>query len=51
MIAPQHGSVINDKKILRYVFELLVSLEGVGIDGIIDDNYEFNFNRIKDRFN
>jgi flavorubredoxin len=47
MIAPQHGSIINDKEIMRYVFKLLVSLEDVGIDGIIDDNYEFNFNSIR----
>ena len=51
MIAPQHGSIIKDKKIMRYVFELLVSLEDVGIDGIIDDSYEFKFDSIKGRFN
>jgi flavorubredoxin len=38
MIAPQHGSIINDKNIMNYVFELLISLEDVGIDGIVDDN-------------
>jgi flavorubredoxin len=51
MIAPQHGSIINDKQIMRYVFELLASMEDVGIDGIIDDNYQFNFNNIRGKFN
>lgn len=51
IVAPQHGSIIRDQKIMRYVFERLASLENVGIDGIIDDSYEFNFSNIKRRFN
>jgi flavorubredoxin len=49
-IAPQHGSIINNKKIMQYVFELLATLKGVGIDGIIDDDYEFNPDKIRKRF-
>jgi flavorubredoxin len=49
-IAPQHGSIINDKETLRYVFESLATLKGVGIDGIIDDDYRFNFDKIGQRF-
>jgi flavorubredoxin len=50
MIAPQHGSIIKDKETLRYVFEVLATLKGVGIDGIIDDDYTFNLDKIKQRF-
>jgi len=50
MIAPQHGSIIRDKEIMRYVFELLDTLNGVGIDGVIEENYAFNLDRIKQRF-
>jgi flavorubredoxin len=51
VIAPQHGSVINNKKIMRYVFESLAALEDVGIDAIVEDDHEFNFSKIKSRFN
>ena len=51
MIAPQHGSIINDKDTLRYVFEMLATLKGVGIDGIVDDEYRFDFGKIGQRFN
>jgi flavorubredoxin len=50
MIAPQHGSIINDKETIRYVFESLATLEGVGIDGIIDHDYRFKFDKIRQRF-
>jgi flavorubredoxin len=50
MIAPQHGSIIKNKEIMRYAFELLATLKGVGIDGIIDDDYVFNLDKIKQRF-
>jgi hypothetical protein len=50
MIAPQHGSIINDKETLRFVFESLATLKGVGIDGIIDHDYRFNFDKIGQRF-
>ena len=49
-IAPQHGSIINDKEIMRYVFELLSTLEGVGIDGIVEDDYVFNSDHLRERF-
>ena len=50
MIAPQHGSIIKNKEIMRYVFELLASLKGVGIDGIIDDDFMLDLDKIKQRF-
>lgn len=50
-IAPQHGSIINDRQAIRYVFEQLINLPDVGIDGLIDDDYEFNFDRLKERLN
>ena len=49
-IAPQHGSIIDNKEIMRYVFELLASLKGVGIDGIIEDDYDFNSDKLRKRF-
>ena len=51
IVAPQHGSIIKDQKIMRYIFELLTSLEDVGIDGMVDDRYEFDFSNLKSRFN
>jgi flavorubredoxin len=51
MIAPQHGSIIKDNKIMRYVLEQLASLEDVGIDGIVDDSYKFDYSSLKSRFN
>ncbi len=50
MVAPQHGSIINDPNMIRYVFELLISLNEVGIDGVIDDHYVFNFDKLRERF-
>jgi hypothetical protein len=32
------------------VFERLATLKGVGIDGIIDDDYRFNIDKIGQRF-
>jgi flavorubredoxin len=49
MIAPQHGSIINDREVMRYVFERLINLTDVGIDGLIDNNYTFNFDRLTER--
>ena len=48
-IAPQHGSIINDRQVIRYVFAQLIDLSDVGIDGLIDDNYTFNFKNLKKR--
>ena len=50
MIAPQHGSIINKPEIFRYVFELLAKLKGVGIDGIVEDGYTFNDDKLRQRF-
>jgi flavorubredoxin len=50
-IAPQHGSIISDQQVIRYVFEQLINLSDVGIDGLIDDNYRFNFNKFRKRLN
>ena len=49
-IAPQHGSIITDKRELKYLFKLLTSLSDVGIDGIVEDDYQFNFGNLDDRF-
>jgi flavorubredoxin len=50
MIAPQHGSLIDDKEIIRYVFERLTALRGVGIDAIVKDGYDFDFGDLRKRF-
>ena len=49
IIAPQHGSVINDRQTLRHVFRLLWSLDDVGIDAIRDADYNLDFNNIAER--
>ena len=49
MIAPQHGSIINDPKVIRYVFEQLINLTDVGIDGLIGDDYAFDFDKLRKR--
>ena len=36
IIAPQHGSIINDRETIQIVFKRLQSLEDVGIDGVIN---------------
>ena len=45
ILAPQHGSIIADEDLLQYIFNLLASLEDVGIDGIIDPDYQFDFGK------
>ena len=50
MIAPQHGSVITDREIMRYVFEVLLSEKNIGIDGIVEDENILNFGNLKERF-
>ena len=50
MIAPQHGSIIKDKETMRYVFEVLANLKGVGIDGVIEDDHMLDLDKIKQRF-
>ena len=49
-IAPQHGSVITDKTAMKYLFKMLTNLDGVGIDGIIEDHYPFDFGNFEERF-
>ena len=49
-IAPQHGSIITDKEQIRFVFEQLIALKQVGIDGILKENHQFNFDNLKKRF-
>ena len=49
-IAPQHGSIIKNKKAINHILKLLIALENVGIDGIVDDNYRFEFGNLDDRF-
>ena len=43
MIAPQHGSILSDEKTVGYIFERLACLKDIGIDGIIEDDHEFDF--------
>ena len=43
IIAPQHGSVITDKESIKHVFGLLGSLENVGIDEFINEEYNPDF--------
>lgn len=50
IIAPQHGSVLNDEKIIRHVFNRLATLQDVGIDGIIAEVKEFNISNLENRF-
>jgi len=42
MIAPQHGSILADKKVIQYVVKRLAQLKGVGIDGIIGNDFHFS---------
>jgi len=37
IIAPQHGSVLNQKRDIRLVADALESLKGVGIDGLVQE--------------
>ena len=43
ILAPQHGSIIDDDDLVNYVFKLLASLEDVGIDGTIEDAHQFDY--------
>jgi len=47
ILAPQHGSIIDDEDIIKYVFKLLTSLIDVGIDGTIDEAYQFDFGKFQ----
>jgi flavorubredoxin len=50
MLAPQHGSIVDDRVIAKFLFNLLISLDEVGIDGIIPKGYGFNFDKLEERF-
>jgi flavorubredoxin len=47
ILAPQHGSIIDKKDILYYVFNLLASLKDVGIDGMLNEAYQFDYSIFK----
>ncbi len=49
-IAPQHGSVLTDKKEMKYIFKMLATLDGIGIDGLVEDHYPFDFGNLEERF-
>ena len=49
-IAPQHGSIIADKKEIKYIIKMLTSLVDVGIDGLVADNHHFDFGNLDERF-
>jgi flavorubredoxin len=49
-LAPQHGSIITDKNIMRYVFEQLISQEDIGIDSIVKDENSLKFSNLRERF-
>jgi flavorubredoxin len=51
MIAPQHGSIISDPDLQRYVFSRLTELEKVGVDALVGDQHQFNFNRLNQEVN
>lgn len=42
MIAPQHGSILSDKKVINYILKRITSLKDIGIDGIIGNDYHFS---------
>ena len=50
IIAPQHGSVIEDKETIKYVFKVLGSLQNVGIDGNIGEDYAPDFSKFFERW-
>jgi len=49
-IAPQHGSIITDKRQMIYIIKMLMTLDDVGIDGIVKDDYDFDFGNLEKRF-
>ena len=40
IIAPQHGSVITDKKDIKFISEILMNLERVGIDAVLEEEQD-----------
>lgn len=51
IVAPQHGSIIADRKLQSYIFSQLAELEAVGVDALISDHHQFNFERVNERVN
>ena len=51
MIAPQHGSIISDPNLQRCIFSRLTELEEVGVDALVSDDHQFNFNRKNEQVN
>ena len=49
-LAPQHGSIITDRNIMRYIFEQLISQKDIGIDRIVEDENDLNFSNLRERF-
>jgi len=47
MIAPQHGSLMSDATVIAHVIHQLTSLQDVGIDKIIGNDFDFNFNHLE----
>jgi flavorubredoxin len=47
ILAPQHGSIIEDEGIIRYIFSRLISLEDVGIDGKVEAAHQFEYRRFQ----
>ena len=45
ILAPQHGSIIASEELIDYISKLLASLEDVGIDGMIQDAYQFDYEK------
>ena len=43
ILAPQHGSIIDKEDIIHYIFKLLATLTDVGIDGTLDEGYQFDY--------
>jgi flavorubredoxin len=48
VIAPQHGSIITEPRVMRNLFERLAGLEAVGIDGVAQE--EIRLEGIAERF-
>ena len=48
-LAPQHGSIITDRNIMRYIFEQLISQKDIGIDRIFEDEKDLDFSNLRER--
>ena len=48
-LAPQHGSIITDRNIMRYIFEQLISQKDIGIDRIVEDEKDLDFSNLRER--